>query len=46
MDPMIFVALFLFIAVVAAWIVLPGSSVTEVKLTADVMPMLQGQQQA
>jgi len=46
MDPMIFVALFLFIAVVATWVILPGSSVTEAELSTDVMPMLPGQQQA
>ena len=45
MDPLIFVALVLFIAVIVAWVALPGRFAVEEELPAEAMPLLQSQQQ-
>lgn len=46
MDPLIFVALMLFVAMVALWIVLPGRVAVEEESAVELMPPLVGHQQA
>ncbi|HEU5012698.1 MAG TPA: hypothetical protein VFT66_09155 [Roseiflexaceae bacterium] len=46
MDPIIFVALVLFAAVIVLWVTLPGSIEAQPEPSNELMPALSGQQQA